>query len=205
MIVDPLSPEHPVPGRRRHILPPVLLPLELRPVAQHAGPLLADSRHAEPRADVEAHAVVEVGLPADRLLVERFPAHEDVVRRLAVQDQFEPLLERFGRSQPSLRAVDAGGHVVLLAADPVAHVGVGEYLQPFAVELVVVDQAGKAVGQAIPHVPKEGAVVEELAVVGEELGAQPAVERLAHPARCGQQFVQLGHAQGVALGSRPFK
>src|SRR5262249_12269532 len=44
-------------------------------------------------ADVEADAVVEVGVPADRLLGEGLPPHEDVVWGLARQDQLELVLQ----------------------------------------------------------------------------------------------------------------
>lgn len=37
--------------------------------------------------DVETDAVVEVGLPAEGLIGEGLPAYEDVVGRLAFQDQ----------------------------------------------------------------------------------------------------------------------
>ena len=60
-------------------------------LAEHAG------RHEG--ADVQPHAVVQVGVPADRLLGERLPADEDVVGRLACQDQLELLLQLLGGGQ----------------------------------------------------------------------------------------------------------
>ena len=63
------------------VLAAVLVPLDVELGAQDAG--------GHEGADVEAHAVVEVGLPAERLLGERLPAHVDVVGRLALEDQLE--------------------------------------------------------------------------------------------------------------------
>ena len=61
------------------------------------------------------------------------------------------------------------------------------------VELVVVDQGREAVTQTIPDVPDEGTVLEQLAVLGEELLPQPGLQRLA---RVLGAFEQLD--QGVA-------
>ena len=58
------------------------------------------------------------------------------------------------------------------------------------VELVVVDQRGEAVAQAVPDVPDEGAVLEELAVLGEELLPQPGFQRLAGVIGAVQQLRQ---------------
>ena len=65
----------PSPGRTGWILAAINTPLDVGVLAEDAG------RHEG--ADVEADAVVEVGVPADRLLGERLPADEDVVGRLA--------------------------------------------------------------------------------------------------------------------------
>jgi hypothetical protein len=46
---------------------------------------------------------------------------------------------------------------------------VDEALQVLGVELVVIDQRAEAVLEAVPHVPDEGAVVEALGVLLEEL------------------------------------
>ena len=74
-------------------------------------------------------------------------------------------------------------HAVMLAGDPVAEIAVGERLQePPALavafrQLVVVDQRVEAVAlAAVPDVPDEGAVLEQLAVLLEEFIAQPIVE-----------------------------
>jgi len=56
-----------------------------------------------------------------------------------------------------------------LAGDPVAEVRVGERLEVVAVELMVVDERGETVLAAVPDVPDEGALVEQRAVLGEEV------------------------------------
>ncbi len=101
---------------------PVLGPLDV-------GVLAEDARRHE-RADVEPDAVVEVGVPADRLLGEGLPADEDVVGRLARQDELELVLQLLGGGQaevgPGLARLRGGG----LGGDPVLEVGVGQGLEP---------------------------------------------------------------------------
>ena len=103
------------------VLAAVLVPVDVELGAQDAG--------LDERADVEADAVVEVGVPAERLLGERLPAHEDVVGRLALEDQLEPALQLPRGSQARLGAGDLVAAAALLPLDPVAEVGVGEPLQ----------------------------------------------------------------------------
>ena len=79
----------------------------------------------------------------------------------------------------------AGVHGGLLAADPVAEVGVGELLQIGVGELVVVHQRAEAALVAVPDVPDEGTMVEQRAVLLEELVAQPVFQRLAGVAALG--------------------
>ena len=52
------------------------------------------------------------------------------------------------------------GDILCLAADPVPQVGINQGFQVFMVEFMVVHQSGKAVVQAVPDMPDEGAVVE---------------------------------------------
>lgn len=188
MVIDAVALEHREPRCAFHVLAAVLVPLdvELRAlvVAQHAG--------GHPGADVEAHAVVEVGVPADGLLGERFPAHEDVKGRFAFEDGFELFLQRLRGGQPLRGAVEAAGDARLLDANPVAQVGVDEALQVAGVELVVIDQRAEAVHEAVPHMPDEGAVVEALGVLFEESFAQPYFQTLAGAVSVGQQAVEGG-------------
>jgi hypothetical protein len=59
----------------------VFLPLDLDTLAQYVG--------CRKRSDIHPHAVVDVGMPANGLFSQRFPADEDVVGRLAFEDEFE--------------------------------------------------------------------------------------------------------------------
>src|SRR5690606_18406784 len=127
-------------------------------------------------ADVETDAVVEVRVPAYRLLFNRLPADEDVVGGFAFEDLFQFFLQGFSGGQALFGAVDAAGQVLLLAADPVTQVGVDQGFQILAVQLVVVDQGREAIRQAVPDMPDEGAVLEEFAVLGEELVPQPGFQ-----------------------------
>ncbi len=140
------------PMTARRVLAPIHAPLDVGLFAQHIGLYKG--------ADVEPHAVVEVGIPAEGLLFERFPAHEDVVGRFAFQDQFEFFFQVQGGGAQALRAAFSGFHLGLALADPVAEVGVDEFLQVLFVEQVVVDQGAEAVFAAIPDMPEEGPVVE---------------------------------------------
>ena len=88
-----------IPGRGRYIAAAVFIPFDLRPVAQYAGPFLSDIRDREERADVEAHTVIEIGVPADGLFLDGLPAHEDVVGGLADKDQLQALFQRFSSGE----------------------------------------------------------------------------------------------------------
>jgi hypothetical protein len=44
-------------------------------------------------ADVEAHPVIQIGLPAERLSLELLPAHENVVRLLALENAGKLVLQ----------------------------------------------------------------------------------------------------------------
>jgi len=97
-VVDPLTSEGiavPEPGilllGTPGLVAPVLGPLDVRGLAEDAG--------LDEGPDVHPDAVVEVRVPADRLLGKGLPADEDVVRRLAGQDELELLLERLGGGQ----------------------------------------------------------------------------------------------------------
>lgn len=127
-----------VPRCGRHITAPVLLPLNVWLVAQHACTALADVGNRQEGTDVQAHPVVEIGVPADGLPFDRFPPHEDVIGRLARQDQLKALLQRLCGGQLLLGSVDAVVRIALLAAEPVTQVGVDQGLQCLVVELVVI-------------------------------------------------------------------
>jgi len=81
------------------------------------------------RPDVLADAVVEIGVPADRLILQRLPPHEDVQRRFAFKDCGQLVLE----PTRSLKAFDSAGNVgldiIFLLADPVTEIAVRQLLK----------------------------------------------------------------------------
>jgi hypothetical protein len=99
----------------------VLGPLDVRVLPQDSG--------VGKRPDIHPDTV-EVGIPADRLLGERLPADEYVVRRLAGKDELEPLLESLsvGQSQVGSRLATPG--VGGLEVNPILDVPVGQAFQP---------------------------------------------------------------------------
>jgi hypothetical protein len=146
----------------------VFAPLDVRALAEHVG------NHE--RADVQAHAVVQVRVPADGLLLQRLPADENVVGGLAFEDELELFLELLGLQQAVVSPGLLVGHGFLLSLDPIAEVGVNQFLQQLVVELVVVDQGAETVLPAIPNLPDERAVMEQLAVLLEEPVAEPVLQ-----------------------------
>jgi hypothetical protein len=75
VVLAALAVKQVLPGGGGHVLAAIDVVFDVRHVRQHAG--------LNQRTDVEARAVVEIGVPAQRLPVERLPAHEDVVGFLA--------------------------------------------------------------------------------------------------------------------------
>ena len=158
-----------IPWCRFHIIAAIFFPIDIWLISQDSSALFLHIGHSHEGADIEAYAVVEVGIPSDGLFFDRFPAHKDVVGCFACKDKLQLFLESFSGSKSLLRAIDTTGDVLLLAVDPIAHIGVDKGLQILAVELVVIDQHRKSIWQAVPNMPDEGAVMKELAVLGEEL------------------------------------
>src|SRR5271166_6044429 len=155
-------------------LPTVLLPFNVGLGAQDAGAFLASGDVlGEEGADVQAHAVVNVRMPPDGLVGERLPADEEVVGRLTFEDEFEAELQLLGGLEAGVAAGLAGVHGSLLAADPIAEVGVGELFEIGVGELVIVQQLAEAVLVAVPEVPEEGTMVEERAMLLKKLVSQP--------------------------------
>lgn len=120
---------------------------------------------------------------ASRRFYDRLPADEDVEGGFAFDDGDEAFLQLQRCGEATLGTALAAFYAVLLTGDPVAEVAVGEgFQQPPAIafgKLVVVDQSMETIAlAAIPDVPDEGAVVEQLAVLFEELVAQPVFEAL---------------------------
>src|SRR5438445_383206 len=73
------------PGRAGRILAPIFAPV-------NTGSLTEYVSRAE-GANVQAHAVIQIGLPANRLLLHWLPPHEDVIGRLALKNEFELFLQ----------------------------------------------------------------------------------------------------------------
>jgi hypothetical protein len=136
--------------------------------AEKAGPSFADITGKEKGTDVLADTVVEVGMPALGLVFERLPADKDVERGLALEDSREFGLERAGRAEPGGGAGFIGLGVISLVVNPVTEVGVGQLFQGGVIELVRVDQYMETIGTAVPEMPDEGTVVEELGVLPEK-------------------------------------
>ena len=92
----------------------VFVPFDFHPLAQDVG--------GRERADVHAHAVVQVGLPAFRLFRERLPADEEVVGGLAIKDGLELVLQGLGGTQAGVGAGLLGFRFGGLVRDPRAEV-----------------------------------------------------------------------------------
>src|SRR4051794_37646612 len=60
--------------------------------SKDASPLPPDICGQHQRPDIHCYAVVEVGLPADRLMAQRFPSNKDVVRWLTFDDLLQLVL-----------------------------------------------------------------------------------------------------------------
>ena len=67
VVVDAVAVKDVIPGGGFHVLAPVFVPVDVGFVAQDTRAFLADIGHGEEGADVEAHAVVEIRVPADGL------------------------------------------------------------------------------------------------------------------------------------------
>ena len=125
----------------------------------------------DPGADVEADAIVEVGVPADGLFAEGFPAYKDVVGRFAGVDEEQFFPQFLGGGQAQVGTGLAGLGIVFLAVQPVGKIGVDQAFEQAIVKLVVVDEGMESVFAAIPDMPDKGAILEEFDVSGKGLVA----------------------------------
>ena len=104
--------------------------MEIRFGAQKAGaPFSAGDVNRHERPDIKTDPVVDIRLPADRLLGEGLPADKDIVRLLPFKDGLEVPLQFDGRSQPVFGSAFTALDAVALASDPVTEVAVGQGLQ----------------------------------------------------------------------------
>lgn len=139
VVVDAVAIEEMVPRGRGDVFAPVFVPVDVGSVAQDTRTSLPHVRHGEEGTNIEAYAVVKVRVPADGLLLERLPAHKDVVGLFAFQDQFQAFLQIFSGSEFFRRTIHAVGLVLPLAADPVAQVSVDQGFQQLGVESMVIN------------------------------------------------------------------
>ena len=134
------------------------------------------------RTDVEANAIVDVRLPADRLTIQRLPAHEDVVGRIALDDLGQFAAKVLGGNQARFRAGFAGRQSAALRADPFAEIAVAQLFEQTAAgavslaEPMVVDERRETAAHAVPDVPDERRLVEQPAMAVEEFVGEPCAE-----------------------------
>src|SRR5262249_51897650 len=115
----------------------------------------------EEGTDVEANAVIDVGLPANRLLIERLPPHENIVGWLALDDLRQLAAQVLCRNEALLRASFAGRNRAALGRDPFPQVAVTQLLEQAAAgavpiaKSVIVDERREAAAHPVPDVPDE--------------------------------------------------
>ena len=147
------------------------------------------------RADVNAHAVVDVGLPADGLLVQPLPANEDVVGRLAIEDLLELAFQVLGGGDASVGSLYARLLVCALTVKPIAELGARHFVQDSAAfrvgcgEVVIAHKRGEAVSATVPDLPDKRALIEQFAVLLKEAIAKPIIQRLATISDGGEQLI----------------
>jgi hypothetical protein len=118
VVVDPVAGEFVEPGGGFYVLAAILVPVDVRILSQNTG--------GHEGADVETDTVVQVGLPAGGLLIERFPADEDVVGIFSLQNLLQFNFQFLGGGKADGGAIDPLLDLVFLAFDPVAQIGVDE-------------------------------------------------------------------------------
>ena len=90
MIIDPFTLEKMIPGSGFHVLAPVLAPFDVRLLEQDTGSSVSHIFNRHKRWGVQAHSVVQIRFPANRVLLQRLPAHEGVQRFLSMENGFQP-------------------------------------------------------------------------------------------------------------------
>ena len=79
-------------------------------------------------------------------------------------------------SQSIVSSLRAGSNLIVLPLDPTSQKGEGNLAEGGSIQSVVVQKDGETIPAPIPHVPDEWPVVEQPAVLIEELVAKPAFE-----------------------------
>src|SRR5205823_3175906 len=115
----------------------------------------------------------------DRLLMQLLPPDVDVERLLASQNPLKLALQLKRCSQPRLSSSHLIPNARPLPLYPVLpKVGVRQLLERLSSEAVIVDERREAVTLAVPDMPDEWPVLEQPAVLPEEVVAQPFGEVL---------------------------
>ena len=151
-------------------------------LAKDALPVQRRGHHE--RSNVQPHTVVDVGLPPDGLLMKRFPAHEEIVRWLALDNLLELLLEVQRRGQLAVSSFLPLLLLGPLAADPVTEIGVRQLLERIPSptvrrrQLVIVDQRMEPITLTVPDVPHERPLMEDGTMLLEETVTKPILKCL---------------------------
>ena len=89
----------PEPGvvffRTMGFFPPILFPFDIRRFSQDTCifRLCTKRSSSHERTNVQPDSIIDIGLPPDGLMMQRFPAHKDVVRRFAFEDLLQFILQ----------------------------------------------------------------------------------------------------------------
>src|SRR5450755_3084280 len=152
----------------------IFIPVDGKAIAQYTG--------LDEWANIYSYPIVYIRLPANRLLAQLLPAHIDIIRLFAFVNLFQFLLQLSGGDIASFRACNARLLLGLLRCNPRAEIGIDQPLKAGGIEAVIVDEGREAIAQAIPDMPDERAIVEELAVLCKKAVAQPEREAFARKA-----------------------
>ena len=202
VIVDPVTMKQIIPWRGFHVFASVFVPFDVGFVTQNACAGFFDVGARHERTDIEADAVVQIGIPADGLLRQRFPAHEDGVGGIAHEDQFEAVLEHDGRIEAILCPRGFRVDLALLLSNPIAEIGVDEAFERLARELVVVDEHREAVLCAVPDLPDKRSMPKHRAMLLKKPVPQPTLERLALAVAVCEQGFECRVGPLIAISTR---
>ena len=144
-------------------LAPILRPLDIRLPSQDAGAFLPPLRISAfmNGANIEPHTIVNVGVPTDRLVVERFPPDENVKGWLSSEDLLELILKSQRCSKEAICTFLAILLVRSLPVDPATQVRVGNGFQrppSFTAgtgQLMSVHETVESILVAVPDMPDE--------------------------------------------------
>src|SRR6266403_4130049 len=87
-----------------------------------------------PRANVDAHTVIQIGVPTEGLLLNGFPADEHVVRFLPIENLLELALQMLGSGKAAVGTFHAASQVLTLSTDPVSKVGIDQFFERLVIK-----------------------------------------------------------------------